>query len=575
MVNNMKIKMKLQGHEKFALREGWLNKGLIKKVYDEIVKELTEKEQKKCEEIFARYSRPPYGMSEDIITLMIAVVCANLSYCLRFRYNGEVKNINNWKELVVIKDKKIDVDVIRKSTFIVVDAGEVVGKYKRLFTRIQDNRIMSEVFSLKKELEQMTMSDEIPEEIETEFLLAKNLLDTGSAAKREWDEVTSAIEDQYEEALENSSLYNALKALEALEDLQISKYFEDNGFDVDENTKQYLNDLRNGITKCIDDTIDGYIATEYCKDVEHMTSFRNHNNKMQKLLEELGFREYAMRVGAQKDRELENTTEIKSRQELRADCSKFLNDSKVEKFTTYVAIKEFLKRGIDLQERVSKYKNALGRDGDQVQSTLDERVKELDKIKNRIEQDITDIWDDLYDVKTSEDIEDLIERINLILQKGISYNDQVSLEEARLNLSDLYSDVERLNASEVSRTAFGTISTELIEKYKDAEFDFEVNELLDELIKSVSERLDEKEKAWVDSNLSLGDKSRENIHKWKDRIKFLPEYLSEKTIERIQELDVEADEVIKDGKIDDVLYYSEKLEQSEKEECMRKLQNLM
>ena len=241
MVNNMKIKMKLQGHEKFALREGWLNKGLIKKVYDEIVKELTEKEQKKCEEIFARYSRPPYGMSEDIITLMIAVVCANLSYCLRFRYNGEVKNINNWKELVVIKDKKIDVDVIRKSTFIVVDAGEVVGKYKRLFTRIQDNRIMSEVFSLKKELEQMTMSDEIPEEIETEFLLAKNLLDTGSAAKREWDEVTSAIEDQYEEALENSSLYNALKALEALEDLQISKYFEDNGGVVDENTKQYLN----------------------------------------------------------------------------------------------------------------------------------------------------------------------------------------------------------------------------------------------------------------------------------------------------------------------------------------------
>ena len=87
--------------------------------------------------------------------------------------------------------------------------------------------------------------------------------------------------------------------------------------------------------------------------------------------------------------------------------------------------------------------------------------------------------------------------------------------------------------------------------------------------------MDEKEKAWVDSNLSLGDKSRENIHKWKDRIKFLPEYLSEKTIERIQELDVEADEVIKDGKIDDVLYYFEKLEQSEKEECMRKLQNLM
>lgn len=29
MVNSSKIKIKLQGHEKFALREGWLNKGLI------------------------------------------------------------------------------------------------------------------------------------------------------------------------------------------------------------------------------------------------------------------------------------------------------------------------------------------------------------------------------------------------------------------------------------------------------------------------------------------------------------------------------------------------------------------
>ena len=29
MANNSKVKMRLQGHEKFALREGWLNKGLI------------------------------------------------------------------------------------------------------------------------------------------------------------------------------------------------------------------------------------------------------------------------------------------------------------------------------------------------------------------------------------------------------------------------------------------------------------------------------------------------------------------------------------------------------------------
>lgn len=225
-------------------------------VYEEIVKELNEKEKLDCQAIFNKYSQSPFGMSEDIITLMIAVVCANLSYCLRFKYRGEIKNINNWKELVVIKDKKIDVDVIKKSTFIVVDAGEVVGKYKRLFVRIQDNRIMSEVATLTRELEQMAMSDEIPEEIETEYLLAKNLLDKGSAARRDWQKAIGAIEDQYDEALENGSLFNALKALEALAALDIRQYFSDNGFDFDDDSKNSLTNLKTALTTFVDENIE-------------------------------------------------------------------------------------------------------------------------------------------------------------------------------------------------------------------------------------------------------------------------------------------------------------------------------
>ena len=74
-----------------------------RKVYDEIVDVINKEKEYQCKRIFEKYSCPPYGMSEDIITLMIAVVCANLSYCLRFRYEDEIKNINNWKELVVKK----------------------------------------------------------------------------------------------------------------------------------------------------------------------------------------------------------------------------------------------------------------------------------------------------------------------------------------------------------------------------------------------------------------------------------------------------------------------------------------
>lgn len=544
-------------------------------VYDDIVEELTKKESKECEEIFKKYTQPPFGMSDDIITLMIAVICANLSYCLRLRYKGEIKNINNWKELVVIKDKKIDIDVIRKSTFIIVDAGEVVGKYKRLFTRIQDNRIMSEVVSLSRTLEQMTISDEIPEEIETEYLLAKNLLDKGSAARKAWQEAIGVVEEQYDEALENGGLYNALKALEAIEALSISKYFMDNGFDFDEDSKRTLTDLRTGVVNYVDENIDAYVANMYCKDVEHMTSFRNHNAKMQKMLSDLGFSEYSRKVEIQKEKELDNKSEIKSRQELRADYTKYINESKMDRFTTYLTIKDLLKRGKEIHERVIKFKASLGKDGGTIQTNLATRLQELEIAKNRIEGDITDIWDDLPEVKSSEDIEDLISRITLVLQKGISPSDQEALDGIKGNLSDLLTDVDKLSATDSSREEFGKTSIELKEKYAESEFDFEVDAILNEVIAETKKSLDKKEAEWKASHLSLGDKSRESVHRWKEKTKFLPDYLSKESRDEVEKIDAEADEIIKEGRIDDVVFYFDKLEATEKAECLTKLQQLI
>ena len=546
-----------------------------KRVYDEIVKELNDKERKPCAEIFEKYSKPPYGMSEDIITLMIAVVCANLSYCLRFEYNKTVTNINNWKDLVVIKDKKIDTSVIKQSVFIVVDAGEVVEKYKRLFTRIQDNRIMSEVVPLSRLLDELTVVDEVPDEIETEFLLAKNLLDKGIAAQRSWNEALSKVEEQYEEALENNNLYNALKSLESLNALPIKKFFADSGFDFDDNTRRSLQGLKDELTHFVHENIDSYIEGMYCRDIGHLTTFRNHNNRMRDLLDAEGFSNYAKRVEAQKNRELENVEEIKSRAELKGDCKKFLDESKPDRFMSYVAIKAFIKRGKELQNRLKKFGTSLGKDGSKIKEQIDERVQLLDAGRVRIEQDITDIWDDLLDIKTSEDVQDLIDRINLVLQKGISPQDASSLEEIKENLEELIVDTNNLQTTENSRAAYKKLSEDLRKKYQESEFDFDVMAVLEEIMQTVARKLDSKEEKWKERNLTLGNNSREAVHSWKERIRFLPEYLSEETKQKVHTMDMKADELIKIGKIDDVVFYFEKLSETEKRECLEKLRHLI
>ena len=55
--------------------------------------------------------------------------------------------------------------------------------------------------------------------------------------------------------------------------------------------------------------------------------------------------------------------------------------------------------------------------------------------------------------------------------------------------------------------------------------------------------------------------------------KYLPEFLSEERIAKVKLLDYEADDIISESKIDDVIFYFDKLNDNEKLECIQKLKD--
>jgi len=544
-----------------------------RKVYDSIVTKINENKEYACKDIFNTFCRPPYGMSEDVVVLMIAVVCANLNYCLRFRYDDSITNINNWKELVVIKDKKIDIYVVKKSAFVMVDAGAVTGKYMRFFERIQSNKSISEVISLEKILANMMAVDEIPEELETQYLLARKYLDSGKKANNEWKTCIGEIDEKLEASIEESNLYDALKGLQLVEVIPYAKIFKENGYEIDEESKTTVKELITGLKNEVDQQITPYVANMYCKSVEGVNTFRNHNTKMQNMLEELGFINYAMQIKKRKEEELSNIDEIRSRQELRSDCEKFLEESQITKYATYVNICLYLKSGKELQARVEKYGVALGKDAQKIRDNINDRVAALEKNHDRTMQDMSDIWDDLYEVKSAEDVEMLIDNIASVLQKGIPDTDQIDFEELQKNLKELLNDINKIKSAVISRNEFKKISESMIQKYEHSEFDFEVLTIIQEVISDMEKKLNDREQEWIENVLTLGDKSRKAVHRWKEKSKYLPEFLSEETVAKVKVLDQEADEIISEGKIEDVIFYFDKLDDNEKLECIQKLQN--
>lgn len=546
-----------------------------KRVYDVIVDGINKNQELACKDIYSTFCKPPYGMSEDVVTLMIAVVCANLSYCLRVRYQS-LKNINIWKEDVVTNnDKKVDLKVIKESVLVFVDAGAVTGKYMRFFDKVKNNTNIKEVNLLANKLEEMVSVDEVPEELEQAYLLAQKTLDSGKKAKNEWNVAIGAVNEKFEAALDSNNPYNAIQALEGLRDIPINSIFKDNGYEFDEESRAYIKDTGKEISAFLAQVMPEYVKNMYCKSVEAVNTFRNHNTKIETKLRELGFDVFADEVKKKREIELSNTEEIRSRQELRADYDKYIQESKLDKFTPYVLICSLLKDGLEIQKRLDKYQNTLGKDAESIVRTLQGRISELTKCKDRINQDMIDIWDDLCEVKCAEDVEDLLERITMVLQKGISPADQSDFVELQDNLNKLYADITNVREATNSRKNFEKVSTDTKNKYTESEFDFEVLPIIEDVIEKIEASLDEKEEKWKKENLSLGDKSRANVHKWKENIAYLPEYLSEVTLTEIKKLDKEAEEIIREGKIDDVVFYFEKLDNAEKKDCLDKLTKLV
>lgn len=542
-------------------------------VYEQIVNKINSEKQVACKDIYSIYCKPPFGMSEDVITLMIAVVCGNLSYCLRMHYHKQM-NINAWKDLIITNnDRKVDLRIIKESAIILVDAGAVTGKYMRFFENIKNNRSIMMVNRLATQLEEMVLVDEVPEDLEQSFLLAQRILDSGIKARNDWNSAIEKVDEKFEAAVETSNLYNAIIALENLNGIPFSSIFDDNGYEYDEELQQKVKNKKSEITNFIESIIDFYISNMYCKSVEGINTFRNHNSKVEQKLLDLGFVNFADLIRKKKEQELSNVEEIRSRQELKIDYDKFMEKSKLDKSTSHITICSLLKEALLLQERVIKYKNTLGKDSNLLVNNLLNRVEILSKHKDRTNQDMADIWDDLYEISSSEDVEDILERIALVLQKGISSADQVDFYDLQKSLGGLLEDINKIKAVTDSRARFEELSNEVKSKYLDTDVDFEVLPIIESVIGEIAELMDIKEEAWKKSNLSLGDKSRSGVHNFKEKTKFLPEFLSPGTITEFKLLSNEAELIISDGKIEDVLYYFGKLDSSEKEKCIKKLLN--
>ena len=99
---------------------------------------------------------------------------------------------------------------------------------------------------------------------------------------------------------------------------------------------------------------------------------------------------------------------------------------------------------------------------------------------------------------------------------------------------------------------------------------FDASKVIQDVYDNIVKKLDKEENNWKSQHLSLGDESREAV-RWKDSISYLPEYLSDETRNEVNELNIKAERIISEGKIEDVEFYFNKLDTDERIMCLKRL----
>lgn len=115
------------------------------------------------------------------------------------------------------------------------------------------------------------------------------------------------------------------------------------------------------------------------------------------------------------------------------------------------------------------------------------------------------------------------------------------VEELNTALDNFVSDINVLKEAANDRKLLQKEIASLRDKYSDAELDFDVNVVLEDIISSAENAIDTKDHEWRTQYLTLGNQTREEIHIWKDNTRILLAFLKQETIEAVEKMKVEAD----------------------------------
>ena len=541
-----------------------------KNIYNLVYQEIEKQKSYDCGSFFNRFCAPPYGLSEEAAAMFLGMVIANLWHNIRIQYDNIKESLIEWTNEVV-KDKKLRLDIFKETTLLWIDIGTAESKFQQLFQKISSNKEIDLALTLEQQRQALEKQYGIPDTLTAHNQLALQRFQTFEMAKQKWYKDVGDMQANLQKAVTNRDVLKALEIKDSLiaKSKILFKYFNDSNVNIPQNFLKNLQQIQAVSSQVIEKYFSSWLLNSvFCKSIDKMSSFANFCMHCQDLFTKNGYGKFADEVEKKCQKELANKEEIKSRTTLVEDANKFVLECQQVSEINYIEIESLIKRSNNLQERFKKYVSGMGAQATELNQEVLFYAGEIQEIKSHMDSQMNLIYDSINNAKTVIELTKIKELFATVLGYNIDEDKRANLKALQNVVDELSDDCNEVMSKYDNRTSFKKIKEMILDKYTVKIMGYNFRSIVDDSIELTKKKMDLLDKKWCDENVTLGDRSRQFVHIWKEKINTLPAYLSNETIEKIKLLDAEADQLISEGKIEDVIFYFDKLDEVEKEKCL-------
>lgn len=544
----------------------------VRKIYEDLDKVVEENGTVSIEKVFEKYQKPPYGINDFALALLLSTYLIQRKIEIRVDVDGQRLRLEEWGNRV-FQDKKVDFTALFETSILKVDPDKLAGRYINLYNRVERNNDIDKCPELDKELNQLKLEEDIPEELEDKVMNLELMLREGLKLyennKRVFGELRSKLSSGIRD-LDFKKIFEVLDGCSGIEgSVQDSSRYVYNSVHIDE-----ANKMTERCYNIIEKEYEGWLEKLKCQSYAQVSGFEKWVNHLIDSFTRYGYKQEARKLKSKLQDILDNLNVIRQLENINETVENYLKNNKPNSSSGYDELVDMKNSG---QEIIKLLNNEKADKKFMVEfvEKVESRISLIENMLDNLAQEISDIYDSMFELTNLDDCKNFLNNAKIILNKSINDVDREGIEEAANDIQNFLNEITNLDKYRENRKDLNLEIEMLKEKWSAIESDIDFLPLLDSIKEDYHQKINLIEEKWINRYIKIHSKveywDASECSTWMEQTKIIPTFLSDSSIEALKDVKKIINDRLNQLSVDAVISLFENLTDEQKIFCIEQL----